>query len=87
MPSHKLHRAVCRFVLGKEYPEVDRMLDLPYVILGKKHREYFHDPVSAWIVGSLVAGEEGGYAALLHILLDNLCKDKKVERLLKEAFE
>ena len=87
MPRHSVHRKICKFILGKEYPEVDRALDLPYVILGKRHRLAFHDPVSAWIVGSLVAGEEGGYAALIHIWLDQICKDKNFEKLLKEAFK
>jgi hypothetical protein len=70
VPSWRLHRLVDKIVLGREYPEVHRALDLPYLWLGPKHRILFHDPVTATLLGFMIAGPGGALSALLHITLD-----------------
>lgn len=70
MPSWRLHRLVDKIVLGREYPEVHRALDLPYLWLGPKHRILFHDPITATMMGYAIAGPRGALSALLHITLD-----------------
>jgi hypothetical protein len=70
VPSWKVHRLVDKIILGREYPEVHRALDLPYIWLGPRHRILFHDPASAMLLGYAVAGPGGALSALLHITLD-----------------
>jgi hypothetical protein len=70
VPSWRLHRLVDKIVLGREYPEVHRALDLPYLWLGPKHRILFHDPITATMMGYAIAGPRGALSALLHITLD-----------------
>jgi len=81
LPSHKVHRAVCRLLLGSSHPEVDRIMDLPAYILGKKHRLLLHDPFSAFILFGDDPERLG--AALLHIFVDMAARDPKVKKLLE----
>jgi hypothetical protein len=85
MPSHKVHEAVSRLLLGRAYPEVDDAIDEPYVLLGRAHRKLYHDPFSAMIVASIVSHDPNAKnAALLHILLDEACsKDGRLSLLVE----
>lgn len=83
-PSRKVHRVTTKLVLGNEYDEVHRLLDVASKFTGKKHRKYFHDPISAMTAGASVAGERGAMAALLHLQIDSLCsKDPKLKKVLE----
>lgn len=59
-------------VLGRELPEVHRLLDHPAALraLGPRHRLLLHDPVCAALAGLAAAGAEGAASALLHVLVD-----------------
>ena len=84
MPSHKVHRAICKLILGKAHPDVDKIMDLPALILHKDHRRYFHDPLSVFILFG--KNPEKFRAALLHILVDHIGSDPKVKKLLESIF-
>jgi hypothetical protein len=86
MPSHKVHREVSKLVLGEPYERVHMLLDMPAFFIPKGHRRFFHDPVSAYFIGYALDGEKGGEAALLHVLVDKLCDDKRVKRLFTRVF-
>jgi len=84
LPSHKVHRAISRLLLGSSHPDVDRIMDLPAYILGKKHRLLLHDPLSVFILFGDDPERLG--AALLHILVDLAAKDPRVKKLLESLF-
>ena len=67
--KHKDHRAVCRAILGEEFPQVDRWMDQPAYHYGPGHRRFRHDG-RAVVLMSLRHGPRAGVAALLHIGAD-----------------
>jgi len=69
MPSHRVHRAIDRLVLGRELPHVHRFKDKPYKVLGRRHRVVFHDPDTNIILG-LLFGPEAMVSGFLHDLAD-----------------
>jgi hypothetical protein len=74
MPERKYHVALDKLVLGKSYSQVHKYIDMPYLVLGKKHRVMFHDPLTAILIGYMVGGNEGAISALLHIWLDRVVR-------------
>lgn len=51
------------------------MMDEPVLVLGKKHRQLFHDPVSALSIAQTAhpGDPNAAWAALLHLELDDIC--------------
>ena len=84
MTSHRVHRAISRLLLGESHDDVNKLMDLPAKIMGKRHRLIFHDPLSAFILFG--GNPEKFKAALLHILVDELSKDPKVKKILESLF-
>jgi hypothetical protein len=82
MPGHKVHRFFAKIMLGRAYPEVDKAIDRPYAILGRRHRIIFHTPLEAYFMGSTATLDpKGGWIALLHIWLDKKCsEDRKFKK-------
>jgi hypothetical protein len=82
MPKHKLHRYIDKVIHGKSFPEVHTAIDLPYIVLGRKHREMFHTPEEAFMMGSIVSQDSrGGFAGLTHVWLDRECSmDKNFQK-------
>jgi len=76
MPSHRTHRLVCRLILGRAYPEVDKWLDQPYRYLGPKHRILRHTP--AEVIAKFGISDKA-LAGLLHIALDYAVSEAKRE--------
>src|SRR5208337_1082467 len=73
MPSHRVHRAITRLLLGKPHAKVHRAIDYPYKFLGPKHRILFHDPVTSVLVARAASKEKGAsLAAILHVITDLL---------------
>ncbi|MGD0424724.1 MAG: hypothetical protein ABSA92_14895 [Candidatus Bathyarchaeia archaeon] len=73
MPSHRVHKEITRWLLGKPHAKVHRAIDYPYKFLGPKHRILFHDPVTSVLVAKAASREKGaGKAAILHVLTDAL---------------
>jgi hypothetical protein len=66
---------VDRECFGKAYWKIHRKMDAPVLLLGKKHRVLFHDPVSAMAIADLCfpGDPNARNAALMHIELDEMC--------------
>jgi len=77
LPGWDLHRYADRVNFGRSYPKIHQKMDWPYKILGKDHRKYFHDPLSAAAIAKRYYPEDPNAvrAAYLHILLDQLCTE------------
>jgi len=52
-------------------------LDLPALVKPQGHRRFLHDPLTAVILGSALAGEKGAEAGILHITTDFLASKNK----------
>jgi len=76
VPNRQTHEALDKLVLGKKYTNVHKILDLPSLWLGERHRLLFHDEVTAMLIGFLVDGNGGAMSALLHVLLDKYSRYK-----------
>lgn len=71
MPSHRVHKEITRWLLGKPHGKVHQALDYPYKFLGPRHRILFHDPITSVLVARATSKEKGvGLAAILHIITD-----------------
>jgi len=77
MPSHKVHRLIDRLVLGKEYDFVHKLMDLPALVLGEKHRVLFHDPATALLIAVATGDAKAGAACLLHQITDKIFTEAK----------
>jgi len=87
IPRHSVHRAVEKLLLGSDFKDVHVALDMPAMLGVKGHRRFFHDPVSAALIGYALHGSGGALSALLHIALDQACNDKNVRRLVRGLVE
>jgi len=56
MAKHPKHHSICRTVLGRSFPEVDKAIDAPVKILGPAHRKLFHSIPTSFLVGVFTAG-------------------------------
>lgn len=65
MPSHKVHRAIDKLFLGKEFDMVHKLKDAPASIVGPSHRKYFHDHLTNALIG-LAYGPQAFISAELH---------------------
>jgi len=87
MPSHKVHRAICRALLGEEFQDVNAFLDEPYRwrdnkgrMLKGRHRVYRHDaltPSMVFVRELLKSGDaekalKKSLASAIHIASDRL---------------
>lgn len=76
MARHRAHGAFNKLLTGNSHREVNRLLDLPALFLGRRHRILFHDPFTAPALGALAAWcagkspTSGALAGWLHIILD-----------------
>jgi hypothetical protein len=47
-------------------------MDLPYPIVGKKHRRFFHNIlIDPWLLAAILNDPEAAAASIIHILQDN----------------
>ena len=82
MPGHRVHAFVDREFFGKAFWKIHRIIDEPVFFLGKRHRELFHDPVSAVaIADQCYPGDPNARsAAILHLQLDDCCTENPAFR-------
>ena len=59
-------------MVGQECSRTHRLIDSYSAIMGKSHRTFFHDPVSAMIVADVAEGVQCRSAALNHLMIDRL---------------
>ena len=82
MPSRKVHNLLAKILLGKDYDEVNKLKDLPSLLLGPSHRVVFHDPLSNVLIGYLYDDPKALLAAVLHDIVDkaftNMSDEEKV---------
>jgi len=88
VPGWDVHAYADRVYFGRSYYKIHREMDWPYKILGKDHRKFFHDPISASIIAEqCYPGDPNAEeAAFLHIILDQLCSENPEFRKLLEKF-
>ena len=72
LPVHAIHRQLERLSLGRTFPKIHSILDVPSFFGWSK---ILHDPLFASIIGFHLYGEQGIYSALLHVDLDRLCTE------------
>jgi hypothetical protein len=87
LPGLDVHRLFDQTFFGKSYYKIHREIDLPFKVLGKKHRILFHDPLSAQILAQRCYPNDPNavVAAYGHIFLDNLCtEDPEFRRFLEQ---
>ena len=90
MPSHKIHAYVDRLNFGRVYWKVHRGIDWAYPSLGRYHRVYGHDSVSALaIAAEAYPGDVNAQtSAMLHLQTDILCScDPTFHKLLEYEAE
>jgi len=68
-------------VLGKAHDSVNKTMDAPYRILGRKHRILYHDVPS--IIALFGHDQAKLEAAALHLLVDRACENPNVEKMLE----
>jgi len=76
----KTHRAISKLVLGKPHNDVNKVIDGPFKLLGKRHRALFHDPLS--VLALFGDDPEKLKAGLLHLVVDRACRNRTVEKIL-----
>ena len=66
-----------RLTFGRSYGKLHREIDKPYVFLGRKHRQLFHDVFSTVEIAKRIYpdGPIAQEAAALHVHLDILCSE------------
>jgi len=70
MPDRRTHELFCQLLLGKKYIQVHRLMDMPSLWMGRKHRQLFHDFFGACLASALTRDPKAFLAAQLHIMLD-----------------
>ena len=75
MPGWRVHRFLDRMFYGKAYSKIHSKMDSAVVILGKRHRILFHNPL--WVCAIAEEAYPGDPNAVasgnMHILADQTC--------------
>ena len=72
LPNNAEHVFWSKRATGINCERTHRLIDSYSAILGKKHRDFFHDPFSAMIVADMAEGPRCRVAALNHLTVDKL---------------
>ena len=72
MPNNPEHTWWSTRMVGQECARTHRLIDSYSAILGKTHRTFYHDPISAMIVADIAEGPQCRSAALNHLMVDQL---------------
>lgn len=70
-------------MVGLECERTHRLIDSYSAILGKKHRDFFHDPISAMIVADISEGHQCRRAALNHLTVDKLYNNPETKLIME----
>ncbi len=91
-PATDIHQTIdLPFLLEKhrkhlskdQVTEIYRTLRQPNSKYTTGHRQAFHTPLEAYIIGNIMDGPRGAQNALLHLLVDETFKTKESKQLLK----
>jgi heterodisulfide reductase subunit C len=86
VPGWRVHRFLDMTFFGKSYRKIHENMDSAVVVLGRKHRILFHDPLWACAIAQECYPNypNAVHAANLHILADQLCSsDPGLKRMLE----
>jgi len=72
MPSRRTHKKISKIITGEYCDITHQIIDYPVKYLGRGHRNFLHDPISAGIIGLLAEGYKGLVSAESHIVVDRL---------------
>lgn len=89
MPGWRVHCFLDRVFYGKSYYKIHRKMDAPVLFFGRKHRMYFHDSLSAYVIGQKCYPNDPNAiaAANLHIYIDQLCSADSGLKMTFESWE
>ena len=94
MPGHQVHRFGDRMMFGRSFWRLHVALDKPYLVFGRRHRMFFHDPGSAVLIARKIypGDTQAEASALLHLEFDNMCTadpnlKKRLEVLAKKYYK
>jgi hypothetical protein len=75
VPGWRVHEYVDKTFFGRSYRKIHHRMDSAFVVLRRGHRVWFHDPLSAVVIGQECYPDDPNavYAALAHIQFDELC--------------
>lgn len=75
MPGWRVHVYLDRTFFGKSYRKIHQNMDAAVMVLGRKHRILFHDPMWACAIAQqCYPNDQNAVAAAnLHLLADSLC--------------
>ena len=64
-------------MFGRSFRKLHKAIDKPYLIFGRKHRQFFHSYGDTVEVAKIVCPGDpvAQEAAILHVYVDNLCSD------------
>lgn len=83
MPDHRTHRKLNMLVLGDPHDDINKLLDMPWLVYRGRHRRLFHDRKTVAMIYALTGNERKAMAAALHIALDKAdSKNRKVRKLI-----
>jgi hypothetical protein len=90
MPDRNIHKKISELIVGNTCEETHAYIDGPVKEFGYGHREFYHDPVSAGLIGLFNNGYRGAISGILHIIIDrcfNTYLSKETLRLSLKVFE
>jgi len=70
MPDRYIHKKLSELILGDPCEKTHTAIDAPVKEMGRGHRELYHDPISAGLVGLFEDGCKGAISAAVHIITD-----------------
>ncbi|MEM5852803.1 MAG: hypothetical protein QXG39_01375 [Candidatus Aenigmatarchaeota archaeon] len=87
MPTRNIHKKISKIVTGNYCEKTNIVIDYPVKLFGKKHRKFFHDPISVVMIGLMCDGIDGTISGILHVVTDNYCsKYPLLKKFLKYLF-
>ncbi len=88
-----MHTFADHMYFGKSYWKLHKLIDKPVLVFKRNHCVFFHDPYSACSIAKRYypGDPQAQEAALLHIMLDNMCSEdpkfkKNLESLAKKFY-
>lgn len=75
VPGWRVHRFLDRMFFGKTYSKIHPNMDSAVVVLGRRHRVFFHDPLRVCAIAEQsYPGDPNAIASgNMHILIDQVC--------------
>lgn len=79
MPDRSTHKKISEILLGNACEDTHAAIDEPVKRYGSGHRRFYHDPLSAFLIGISKDGYKGAISGLIHITTDRYV-DSKIKK-------